>query len=92
MGKMSSILDTLESCVQGDIREETYFLSSETWLSSPGGRGAAVKGKCIEREKQRTPSTEPWGVSLLGWKKDTGQREEEQWQMQVTGMALEISV
>lgn len=62
---MSSILDTLVSCVQGDIREETYFLLSETWLSSLGGRGAAVKGKCIER-RAKDPLNRALGSILVG--------------------------
>ena len=84
---MSSILDLLELCIWGDVREETYFLSSAMWLSPSGGVSVTVKGEYTEREEQRTP-TKSWGApSSLRWKKDPGRSEEDankRWRMQST--------
>lgn len=95
MGKTSSILDTLELCIWGDIREETYFLSSAMWLSPSGGVSVTVKGGYTEREEQRAPA-KSWGApSSLRWKKDPGWSEEgakEKWRMQSTRDGPGISV
>ena len=71
----------------GDIREETYFLSSAMWLSPSGGVSVTLKGDYTEGEEQRAP-TKSWGApSSLRWKKDPGWSEEdvkEKWRMQST--------